>query len=457
MRTDSTRIAQEAMSDARTVIKSLFDERHLPAAPRFYGRSKNAQDAHEAIRPSQVNLDFAPQAVKDYLTKDQFKLYELIWKRFLASQMENAVFDSTRVDSIADECVFRTTGSIMKFDGFLALYDETVEDGAENGEGANERLPELQVGNTPALTGISEKQHFTQPPPRYSEASLVRELEDKGIGRPSTYAQIIDTLKRRKYVILDQRRFVPSEVGFMVKNILVKEFPEVFDVGFTADMELSLDKVETGDVDWVAVLRQFYHPFADRLNSVKGSIKDLRAQNQEVTDRMCPECNAHPLVIKWSRNGKFLACHGFPACKYTEPLEKALVTPSGETCDKCGSPMVILSINGNRFLGCSKYPECKNTKSLSTGVHCPQPDCTGQMVERKTRRGKIFYGCSAYPKCTFATWDKPLDRKCGQCGFPMLVFRDTKRKGAVIKCPSCKHEEPQQPEASVQEQAPADF
>jgi DNA topoisomerase-1 len=451
MRTDSTRIAQEAMADARTVIKSMFDERHLPASPRFYGRSKNAQDAHEAIRPSQVSLDFTPVKIKDYLSKDQYKLYELIWKRFLASQMENAVFDSTRVDSTADNCVFRTTGSIMKFDGFLALYDETVEDTAENGEGANERLPELQVGNSPALLDLTEKQHFTQPPPRYSEASLVRELEDKGIGRPSTYAQIIDTLKRRKYVNLEQRRFVPSEVGFMVKNILVKEFPDVFDVGFTADMESSLDKVETGDADWVAVLREFYTPFADRLNNVKGSIKDLRAQNQEVTDRTCPECNEHPLVIKWSRNGKFLACHGFPACKYTEPLEKATATPSGEICDKCGAPMVVLSINGNRFLGCSKYPDCKNTKSLSTGVHCPQPDCTGQMVERKTRRGKIFYGCSAYPKCTFATWDKPLDKKCGQCGFPMLVFRDTKRKGAVIKCPSCRHEEPQLSESAAPE------
>ncbi|MBN1576300.1 MAG: type I DNA topoisomerase [Chitinispirillaceae bacterium] len=457
MRTDSTRLAQEAMSDARNVIKTLFDEQHLPQSPRFYGRSKNAQDAHEAIRPSQVTLDFAPAKVKDFLSKDQSKLYELIWKRFLASQMENAVFNATRVDSIADNCVFRTTGSIMKFDGFLALYDETVEDGSENGEGANERLPDLQVGNCPALIELSEKQHFTQPPPRYSEASLVRELEDKGIGRPSTYAQIIDTLKRRKYVVLEQRRFVPSEVGFMVKNILVKEFPNVFDVGFTADMELSLDKVETGDADWVAVLRDFYYPFADRLNGVRGCIKDLRAQNQEMTDRICPECGKHPLVIKWSRNGKFLACQGFPACKYTEPLEKATVTPSGETCDKCGSPMVVLSINGNRFLGCSKYPECKNTRSLSTGVHCPQPGCDGQMVERKTRRGKIFYGCSTYPKCSFATWDRPVDKKCPQCGYPMLVFRDSKRRGAFLRCPSCRFEEQQQTESPVAEASVADL
>ncbi len=443
MRTDSTRIAQEALNDARSIISSLYDEKHLPKSPRMYGRSKNAQDAHEAIRPSQVNLDFAPAKVKEYLSKDQLKLYELIWKRFLASQMENAIFDSTRVDSSANGCVFRTTGSIMKFDGFLAMYDETTEDSSDNGEGANERLPELQVGNNIDLNDITKKQHFTQPPPRYSEASLVRELEDKGIGRPSTYAQIIDTLKRRKYVNLEQRRFVPSEVGFMVKNILVKEFTDVFDVGFTADMESSLDRVETGDAEWVAVLKEFYQPFSQRLENVRSNIKDIRAQNQEMTDRTCPECGEHPLVIKWSRNGKFLACQGFPACKYTEPLEKASATPSGELCDKCGSPMVVLSINGNRFLGCSKYPDCKNTKSLSTGVDCPQPECKGQMVERKTRRGKIFYGCSAYPQCTFATWDKPVDRKCPACNYPIMVFRDTKRKGPVLKCPSCRHEEPQ--------------
>lgn len=454
MRTDSTRIAQEAINDARTVILSLFDEKHLPASPRIYGRSKNAQDAHEAIRPSQVNNEFSPAAVKGYLSQEQFKLYELIWKRFLSSQMENAVFDSTRVDTTADGCIFRTTGSIMKFDGFLALYDETTEDISENGEGANERLPVLQIGNTPHCEDLVPKQHFTQPPPRYTEASLVRELEDKGIGRPSTYAQIIDTLKRRKYVNVEQRRFVPSEIGFMVKNILVKEFSRVFDVGFTAEMESSLDRVETGDADWVAVLKDFYDPFATRLSDVRGNIKDLRAQNQQVTDRICPECGNHPLVIKWSRNGKFLACHGFPACKYTEPLEKAKVTPSGEICDKCGAPMVILSINGNRFLGCSKYPECKNTKSLSTGVPCPQKGCEGQMVERKTRRGKIFYGCSAYPKCNFATWDKPVNRKCSSCGYPMVVFRDTKRKGPVYKCPSCRFEEPR-PEPAAETPEPA--
>ncbi len=441
MRTDSTRIADEALRDARTVIETLFTPKHLPKASRTYGKNKNAQDAHEAIRPSQVNTDFSPDKVKDYLTKDQHKLYDLIWKRFLASQMENAISDSTRVDIDGDGCIFRATGSIIKFDGFLALYDESTDESNVDGEKENERLPDVQAKKPVGLKSLNEKQHFTQPPPRYTEASLVRELEDKGIGRPSTYAQIIDTLKRRKYVELESRRFVPSEVGFMVKNILVREFPDVFDVSFTADMETSLDKIELGDRDWVEVLKEFYTPFSARLTGVKQSIKDLRAQNQEVTDRKCPECGEHNLVIKWSRNGKFLACQGFPGCKYTEPLEKVEAIQTEEKCDKCGAPMVILTINGNRFLGCSKFPECRSTKSLSTGVNCPQDGCKGQLVERKTRRGKIFYGCNAYPQCNFATWDKPVDQKCSKCGYPMLVQKDTKRKGSYLRCLSCKDEQ----------------
>ena len=440
MRTDSTRIAGEAISDARTVIKGLFGEKHLPSSARFYGKSKNAQDAHEAIRPSQVNFDFAPERVKPFLSRDQHRLYELIWKRFLASQMENALFDSTRVDVSGGGCIFRASGSIMRFEGFLALYDETVEDTTDTGEGQNEKLPELKVNDGVNKMELIDKQHFTQPPPRYTEASLVRELEDKGIGRPSTYAQIIDTLKRRKYTNVENRRFSPTEVGYMVKNTLINEFPDVFDVGFTADMELTLDKIESGDADWVNVLKEFYAPFADRLEVVRKSIKDLRAQNQEVTDKMCPECHENHLVIKWSKNGKFLACQGFPTCKHTEPLEKTAAIPVEDKCDKCGATMVILSMNGNKFLGCSRFPDCKNTRSLSIGVSCPLDGCDGNIVERKTRRGKVFYGCSKYPKCTFASWDKPINKKCEKCGSSYLVQKDTKRKGSFIKCPSCKAE-----------------
>jgi DNA topoisomerase-1 len=442
MRTDSTRIAQEALASARTLIGSLYGDKYLTPEPRSYAKNKNAQDAHEAIRPSQVSPDFSPDKVRNYLSKDQQRLYELVWKRFLASQMANALYDSTRIDMTAGPCVFRATGSIQKFDGFLALYEETAEESTENGEDENVRLPEVAAGATVALQKLLDKQHFTQPPPRYSEAALVRELEDKGIGRPSTYAQIIDTLKRRKYVTAENKRFMPTEVGYMVKDILVKEFSNVFDVGFTATLEDSLDKIEIGEANWVTVLRDFYGPFSQRVEGVKSNIRDLKAANQTVTGRTCPECKKFPLVIKWSKNGKFLACQGFPACRYTEPLEKIAPQQSGETCDKCGAPMVVLNINGNRFLGCSRYPDCKNTKSISTGVACPREGCTGQLIERKTRRGRLFYGCNTYPKCNYATWDRPVAQKCPQCGFGILVYKDTKRKGVYHRCPNCKAEFP---------------
>jgi DNA topoisomerase-1 len=441
MRTDSTRIADEALANARSIITELYDADHVPAEPRMYGKSKNAQDAHEAIRPSQASLEFAPDRIGEYLSRDQVRLYELIWKRFLASQMSNAVFDFTRIDITADQCVFRATGSIMKFDGFLALYDETTEETSDN-EGQNDRMPNIEKGSRVAIQKFIDKQHFTQPPPRYTEASLVRELEDKGIGRPSTYAQIIDTLKRRKYTEVTGKRFFPTEIGFMVNRILTQEFPNVFEVGFTADMENALDKIERGDEEWVKVLREFYGPFNEHLVSVKENIKELRAQNQEVTDRTCPECNANPLVIKWSRNGRFLACQGFPACKYTEPLHKTEPVQSDEKCDKCGAPMVLLTIRNNRFLGCSRYPECRNTKSLSTGVKCPEEGCKGELVERTTRRGKVFYGCNAHPQCSYATWDRPVDRRCEQCDNPILLFKETKKKGSYYRCPRCRQEYP---------------
>jgi len=439
MRTDSTRIADEALVAARQVVTELYDGRHLPEQPRIYAKSKNAQDAHEAIRPAQLQGNFSPDKVKKHLSKDQYRLYDLIWKRFLASQMANALFDMTRVDVEADNCIFRANGSIMKFDGFLVLYDESTDDKGDNAEDENDKLPDLRPAMTVQLEELLNKQHFTQPPPRYSEASLVRELEDKGIGRPSTYAQIIDTLKNRKYVTAENKRFAPTEVGVMVKNILVKEFPAIFDVGFTASMEGSLDKVELGEVDWVDTLRNFYDPFQKQLEIAKGHIQALRAQNQETTGRTCPTCNKFQLVVKWSRNGKFLACQGFPACRYTEPIEKAAAQKSNEVCDKCGAPMVILEMKGSRFLGCSRYPECKNTKSLTTGVACPKT-CGGMLIERRTRRGKTFFGCNKYPACTFATWDRPINEKCPKCGFVILTQRETKRKGTYNKCPSCKAE-----------------
>jgi DNA topoisomerase-1 len=441
MRTDSTRLAQEALTDGRTLIAEQFGEKFLPKAPRIYSKTKaNVQDAHEAIRPSQVHPDFAPEKVQAFLSRDQFRLYDLVWKRFLASQMENAVLDMTRIDITGDSCVFRANGSFVKFQGFLVLYDESVEDSSENGEGDNDRIPLVKGKDPLSLKDLIEGQHFTQPPPRYSEASLVRELEDKGIGRPSTYAQIIDTLKRRRYVNVETRRFFPTEIGFTVKNMLVREFPDIFDVNFTAGMENNLDKIEEGSAEWVTVLREFYTPFSGRLEKVKENIKDLRAQNQEVTDRTCPLCNKEKLVIKWSRNGKFFACQGFPECKYTESFGAKEPAPHGEKCDLCGADMVVLTVNGRKFLGCSKFPACKNTKSLSTGVHCPHKGCEGSIVERRTKKGKIFFGCSEYPKCTFASWDRPVAQKCDHCEYPILTLKESRKRGAFLRCPSCRNE-----------------
>ncbi len=438
MRTDSTRISDDATADARKFIQTEFSDKYLPAKPNVYGKSKNAQDAHEAIRPSQVSLEFSPELVKNYLTKDQYRLYELIWKRFLASQMTPAIFDSTRVDLLAAGCTFRANGSIMKFDGFLVLYDETVEEKGDE-EGENARLPLIATGDACKCRDMNGHQHFTQPPPRYTEASLVKVLEEKGIGRPSTYAQIIDTLKKRHYVELDARRFVPTEVGFMVKNILVQEFAAVFDVGFTADMEKKLDGIEEGSSQWVAVLQEFYDPLAKRLEDVKSGIKEIRKQNQEETDRDCPECGKHKLMIKWSRNGRFYACAGFPACKYTEPLNKNEPEHTDEICDKCGAPMVVINMRGNKFLGCSKYPECKNAKSVPTGVPCPKDGCDGQLSERTTKRGKKFFGCGNYPKCDFASWDRPVLEPCPACGFPAMMVKESRKDGGKKYCPKCKH------------------
>jgi DNA topoisomerase I len=449
MRTDSTRTADEALADARKVIAQLFDSRHVPKTSQKYGKSKSAQDAHEAIRPSQVSLDFAPEKVKPYLARDQYRLYELIWKRFLASQMANAVFDSTRVEIMADNCLFRVSGSVLKFDGFLALYEEGKDDAGENGERKSDRLPPLEPTTDLDVKGIDKRQHFTQPPPRYSEATLVRELEDKGIGRPSTYAQIIDTLRRRKYTLVEKRRFFPTELGEKVKDLLVHEFAHIFNVEFTAGMENELDKVEDGSVDWVTVLRQFYQPFQKRLGEVSSRLGDLKSRNQEATGRMCPSCNKAPLVVKWSRNGKFLACQGFPACRYTEPLEKDQPQQTDEVCDKCGAPMVILTMGANRFLGCSRYPDCRSTRSITTGVHCPNKGCEGMLVKRTSKRGRTFYGCNKYPTCTFACWDEPVDRACEKCGHPILVMRETKARGPYLRCPNCRVEYAAETEADA--------
>lgn len=442
MRTDSTRISNEALAGAKEVISTLYDDRYQLKEPRQYGKSKNAQDAHEAIRPAHVDVEYAPLKIKQFLTEDQVKLYQIIWNRFIASQMADAVIDATRIDFKVEDAIFRTNGSVIKFDGFLAVYDESKEstgkEGEENVEGL---LPDLKVDASLSPDAIEKKQHFTKPPARFSEAMLVRELEKLGIGRPSTYAQIINTLKKRQYVEVDKKRFSPTEIGYKVKEILIGQFKDIFEVGFTAEMEDKLDGVEDGTTEWIDIMKEFYTPFDEQLVEVTKELNNLKKQTQEETEKECPECKEHKLIIRWSRNGKFLACPGFPKCKYTESLEEdEVLEETDEICESCGSKMMIVKRGGRKFIGCSNYPECKNTKPITTGVPCPEEGCDGELTERTTRRGKVFYGCSNFPKCKHALWDKPIAEKCTECGHPILVEKSTKAKGDFKQCPSCKAE-----------------
>jgi len=436
MRTDSVRIANEALGQVRKHIALHLGENYLPEKPNFYKSKKLAQEAHEAIRPTYV--EYTPEKVKKYLTKDQFRLYELIYNRFVASQMVPAVFDTISVDIQASKYLFRSNSSKLKFDGFLKVYDEAKE---ENGNGQEEfPLPELTVGQLLKLLELLPEQHFTKPPARFTEASLIKEMESNGIGRPSTYATIISTLKHRKYVDSVQRRLTPTELGMTVNRILVQHFPEIFNIGFTAEMEEELDKIEEGEMKWHEVLSDFYQPFSEIVNRVSKKTKQIKESHQQDTEEICEKCGA-PMVIKWGRNGRFLSCSNYPECKNAKPLnhkeDQALV--KGAKCEKCGSEMVVKTGRFGRFLACSNYPECKNTKPLTLGIPCPQ-GCGGEIAERRTRRGKVFYSCSNYPECKFSTWDKPVTEKCPQCQAKFLVEKHSKSKGDYLKCLSCDYE-----------------
>ncbi|ERP39323.1 type I DNA topoisomerase [Chitinivibrio alkaliphilus] len=437
MRTDSVRISNEALQRAKEFVDEKYPTAYHLKKPRQFGTSKKAQDAHEAIRPAHIAGDYSPEALEKYLNADQLKLYTLIWNRFIASQMAPARINSTKIDLTVDNKLFRATGSVIAFDGFLRIYEESKDSDGDSGQGG--LLPDLVEKTSLPPKSIESNQHFTKPPARYSEALLVNQLEKLGIGRPSTYAQIIKTLSDRKYVELDKRRFFPTELGYKVKEILTGEFENIFNVSFTAEMEERLDTVETGEVDWVELLKSFYSTFSKQLDSVQEHLTELKKMNQEETDRLCPQCKEHNLIIRWSRNGKFLACPGFPSCKYAESLEQDY-EESDEICDKCGSPMRIIKRGAGRFLGCSNYPTCKNIKSFSTGVPCPEEGCDGDVVERSSRRGKIFYGCSKYPDCKYVLWDKPVAKPCETCGFEHLVEKNSKKKGTFWQCPKCKAE-----------------
>jgi DNA topoisomerase-1 len=430
MRTDSVRVANEAIQQVRGWIKDRFGDAFLPHKPNVYKSRRGAQEAHEAIRPTSMDLE--PDKVKPYLDKDQWALYRLIWDRFVASQMPSATFLQTTVEIKADDAIFTAVGTVPVFQGFMALYVEG-EDNQENGD-REKKLPTLSEGEVLELLGLTPKQHFTQPPYRFSEATLIKELEEQGIGRPSTYATILSTIKEKGYVRLEKGKFFPTELGLVVNDLLVVNFPDIFDIEFTAQMEENLDKIEEGERDWVDTLKEFYNPFQKDLEMAKVSMRDVKRE-MIPTDAVCERCGSE-MVKRWGKRGYFLACSSYPKCRYTREVEGngENQVETGALCEKCGGPMVIKSGKFGRFLACSNYPVCKFTKPLDIGVRCPQEGCGGMMVERRTRKGRTFYSCTNYPKCTYALWDKPVPEKCPQCGFPFLV--EKQGKGGVSKrCP----------------------
>jgi len=441
MRTDSVRVASEAQQESRALIKEQFGKEYLPQKPPVYKTKKIAQDAHEAIRPTSVFR--TPQSVKNYLTRDQYNLYKLIWNRFIASQMHSALMEQTSVDIEAGKYIFRATGTIIQFPGFMKLYIE----GKDNGTEEEEMLPPLSEGDVLKIKSITPKQHFTQPPPRFSEATLVKELEARGIGRPSTYATILSTIQDRKYTEKVDGKFKPTELGMLVSDLLVERFPELMDYNFTAKMESNLDKIEEGGFKWFDIVTDFYKPFDRDLIEAMESLGKVKPKDIP-TDQICEKCGK-PMVIKWGKHGRFIACTGFPECKNTKPVEnqnsgngqqETDIKELDEKCEKCGSPMVLKSGKFGRFVACSKYPKCKTTKPFSTGVRCPEDG--GEIVERRTKKGRLFYSCDNYPECKFATWYKPVDKACPECGASILVEKKTKKEEALVCLrKGCKYKE----------------
>ncbi|HEX7065281.1 MAG TPA: type I DNA topoisomerase [Bacillales bacterium] len=393
MRTDSTRISETARQEAREFITDEYGEKYTRKAKQSQKKNQNAQDAHEGIRPTSVLRE--PKEMKKFLSRDQHRLYKLIWERFVASQMAPAVMDTVRADLVNEGVTFRANGSKVKFQGFMKVY---IEGNDDNKKEENKFLPELEEGKTVAKEKLEPNQHFTQPPPRYTEARLVRTLEELGIGRPSTYAPTLDTIQRRNYVQLDGRNFVPTELGEIVLELIVDFFPEVLNVEFTAKMENELDEIEEGKENWVGIIDEFYRDFEKRLQHAEKEMKEVEIRDE----------------------------------------------PAGVECEKCGSEMVYKMGRYGKFMACSNFPDCRNTKPIlkKIGVDCPKCG-KGEVVERRSKKRRIFYGCDRYPDCDFVSWDKPIARKCPKCS-EMLVEKKSKKKGTTVKCTNCDYEENQQ-------------
>ncbi len=510
MRTDSVRVSQDAITEVREHIGSQYGNEYLPEAPNTYKSKKAAQEAHEAIRPTSPARH--PDSIKQYLQEDEYKVYKLIWQRFVASQMNPAVFDQTTVDIDAAagdaKYWFRVTGSVLKFDGFLKVYEESKEGKDEEDEALKHKLPPLEAGQALTLRELKPEQHFTEPPPRYNEASLVKELEERGIGRPSTYATILGTIQERQYVQKMGGKFVPTEIGMVVTDLLVENFKDIFDPQYTAKLEEELDEIEEGQEKWTDALHDFYKKFQKDLKYAEKHMENIKRM-EKPTEEKCERCGA-PLVIKWGRHGsfyacstydkedpntctftkenpidlpdldsadmqetsqeeycencgrtmvlkrgrfgQFMACTGYPECKTTRRLDQGRKVPDiplDETCPQCGRNMVLRHGRYGEFTSCSGYPECKYVKQNFIGVKCPLCK-TGELVEKRARKGNTFYGCSNYPKCKFTSASRPLAEKCPKCGGEYLVEK-TLKAGPVISCPNkeCDYERPAPEPATV--------
>jgi len=453
MRTDSVRVADSAIAQAREFIAANYDKRYLPETPNVHVGRKGAsrvQDAHEAIRPTEVVR--RPEEVKPHLESDQFKLYQLVWRRFVASQMTPERYELTTVDFDLGRYLFRATGSVVLFNGYRVLFHEGHE--PEEAKSADEfgPIPILTKGDRPTLRRVVPSQHFTEPPPRYSQASLVKALEEKGIGRPSTYATIISTLQSRWYATTKERRFSPTPLGEKVWKVMRICFPEVFEVGFTAQMESELDKVEEGDLAWQSVLGDFWGPFNLALGNVDipAILRDVHDLSKLAEER-CPTCGS-PLEVRSGRFGPFIACRRYPDdCRFTKPIgrDKIPDKPSNEICKECGAPMVIKTGRFGEFLACTRFPKCKHTRPVPLGIVCPKCG-KGDIAERRTRKGRNFFGCTRYPDCDYSVWNRPVPVACPNCGYVGMEERQSKATGASRKCLKCGHE------ATVEPSGPAE-
>lgn len=465
MRTDSVNLAQEAIDELRAFIQEKYGAEKLPKKPHLYKtRAKNAQEAHEAVRPTSVAI--TPESIKASLSADQYKLYDLIWKRTVACQMIHATIDTVSADLQCGKAgIFRASGSTIVDPGFMAVYKEGQDD-AKTDENEGRVLPPLEEGDQVDILAIRAEQHFTEPPPRYSEASLVRSLEEHGIGRPSTYASIISTLTNREYVELDKRRFKATDVGRVVNRFLTQHFTQYVDYDFTARMEDELDEISRGEKEWIPVMESFWKPFHELVEHKEETVSRSEVTTEEL-DEDCPKCGKQ-LSIRLGRRGRFIGCSGFPECDYTRSLDETKEEAEepdvieDRNCPKCDSQLIIRRGRYGKFIGCSNYPNCKHIEPLEkpadTGVTCPE--CIkGTMLQRKSRYGKIFYSCSTYPDCKYAIWNQPVAEICPQCGWPILTIKTTKRRGTEKVCPQkeCKFSEPHElAEEDTEEDAAAD-